>query len=1151
MGYLTRDQIASEFRKYGYSPSVADLDYWSHKSDSELRNLQQKLYARKTQANPNAQLSDAAILNLYQKYGFPEPDLNWVRSNLPTTAFQLENVLMTQSGKPFANTATRQSGSNFNTNKNISYSSSAPTAHSYTSSNGVHSVFPEGKALIKFSSDPNGAAPGDESTIWELDARTKTLRPYLSWSAFQNDFGANVDAAVKSIKTVDPTEFDIGSSSGFHILSSDYGIGDSGFRKPVQFTTSTISHKYGQQQTDSRKAQYAAQQLGKLSSLAKAGNANLDNNFLQGVLKDPNMVAFYTNAMVNGGYKISDVWKDIKRRELVAKGRRDLEDDVIIDPTRSRDEYINTQKGFDTINNSVLSAPHDVDLLNGYLDKTYAGMLDNKVFEDKPDDSKLDPTNPNFLKDFPKIETAFHDILIERLNAETDAQKAVAEADYKKFKENVEKKYNINLSSDINAAWKQIQGLKDTYATKGMIGSGVYNDKLKDYLKDLRQKESYTEDSKTSQLETAERQYFQNLASPEEIQTMIEEDKAKGLPKEEWRAYKWGLILSDDAKNALSLETLKKKFPNTPEYMLKIFSQSIIDKNGNFRSKLYQQKVDNIVKVKYGNVAPEMQNLGTVGSQLDARMNAEMNKRLEADKKKYWNVDPTTKETLYDQKPEGAEDFMTEGSLQEDLDKIDNGTTVNVNGTPTVQAAQTTGTPTKVVGTGKKYIAKQGSRLYAVDENGGVTYIPSHEKLQQYVNNGYIDSRDDLPQPTATSQTASVNQTPVGRKYIAKQGSKLYAVDENGNATYISSPTRLKQYVSSGYTDTRGALPANSSQASEPQGETINNDRYAPVPQGFQTAVVPKTASAFDQWKRRIQNDYDIITRQTPGSNQVNYYIRRIPKATLINSDGERVVVRTDNVVGTKYPTAKEMFSKNYVMERAPGVPAQRFPDTKSYKTTRKTGGYDMSTRPDLQLRNGTVIKNTDPRYSNYENLPNVKKLNQSSVQKQNNIVSNFKQPKYSARDLNTMVGSVNKNYSPYDNARPEAQDQAWQKFIQGKRDILGHNWQGYKKISGNEYQTPAQRSSWGNIQNIGGSLYGYKKQTKPTNTWGSLNNQTKSFSSYKPPQRQTAPYKPPQVPSIPQSNKVWLTKDGKRTSFRSKDAVDYKMFMKSGWKPV
>ncbi len=28
-------------------------------------------------------------------------------------------------------------------------------------------------------------------------------------------------------------------------------------------------------------------------------------------------------------------------------------------------------------------------------------------------------------------------------------------------------------------------------------------------------------------------------ASPSEIQRMIEEDKAKGLPKEEWRAYQW------------------------------------------------------------------------------------------------------------------------------------------------------------------------------------------------------------------------------------------------------------------------------------------------------------------------------------------------------------------------------------------------------------------------------------------------------------------------------------------------------------------------------------------------------------------------------------------------------------------------------------
>ena len=94
MGYLTPQQITSEFQKYGYSPSQADINYWSHKNSSESRNLQQKLYTRKTKKNPNAQLSDGDILNLYKRYGFPQPDLNWVKSNLPTSAYQLENVLM-------------------------------------------------------------------------------------------------------------------------------------------------------------------------------------------------------------------------------------------------------------------------------------------------------------------------------------------------------------------------------------------------------------------------------------------------------------------------------------------------------------------------------------------------------------------------------------------------------------------------------------------------------------------------------------------------------------------------------------------------------------------------------------------------------------------------------------------------------------------------------------------------------------------------------------------------------------------------------------------------------------------------------------------------------------------------------------------------
>lgn len=68
-----------------------------------------------------------------------------------------------------------------------------------------------------------------------------------------------------------------------------------------------------------------------------------------------------------------------------------------------------------------------------------------------------------------------------------------------------------------------------------------------------------------------------------------------------------------------------------------------------------------------------------------------------------------------------------------------------------------------------------------------------------------------------------------------------------------------------------------------------------------------------------------------------------------------------------------------------------------------------------------------------------------------------------------TKVPSTNQGFTA---ATPSDEFKTW---TQGKNDILGKNWQGYTSISRTEYDTDEKRKKWQNVQNVKGTLYGYK----------------------------------------------------------------------------
>ena len=81
-------------------------------------------------------------------------------------------------------------------------------------------------------------------------------------------------------------------------------------------------------------------------------------------------------------------------------------------------------------------------------------------------------------------------------------------------------------------------------------------------------------------------QYFMTAATSDQIRDLVASDPEK--------ARRWGLIPSDEVKNALSLSALKEKYPNAKEEDLAQYISILLDENGNYRSTLYQKQMGSL-----------------------------------------------------------------------------------------------------------------------------------------------------------------------------------------------------------------------------------------------------------------------------------------------------------------------------------------------------------------------------------------------------------------------------------------------------------------------------------------------------------------------------------------------------------------------------
>ena len=314
----------------------------------------------------------------------------------------------------------------------------------------------------------------------------------------------------------------------------------------------------------------------------------IDATFMKNeITAHPDILAFYVNAMTYGGYTVGDILNDMKRREMIHnKDPKAIGMEAVISSSQTRDVYLATPEGKKSITDTSAIIPTF----------NLQGQFDSEILKygaNMPDDMfkmivpLLDPKSQEFKDAVDQVKSIFYDLENAKLQATNEQQKTLADTNYADFKEQLNKKYGILLSDDASKAWGQLETLSDTYNTRGLAGSGMEAEARDTSLKGIRLTDQRNRDQKLTDEESKMAAVYQSSATPEQIQTLIAEDQAKGLPKEQWRAYKWGLVPSDDFKNTYSIASLKEKYPDATPEEIKKKHDSVLDQYGNLRSTIY------------------------------------------------------------------------------------------------------------------------------------------------------------------------------------------------------------------------------------------------------------------------------------------------------------------------------------------------------------------------------------------------------------------------------------------------------------------------------------------------------------------------------------------------------------------------------------
>ena len=586
-----KQRIDEAFSKYGFTPRKEDYNYWSNQNKTNSTgNLEANLSQRFQTTNNISYEDKQRIDQSFAKYGYtPTTDdyKYWSDKNKANDTGNLDANLA-QRAKATGQTETQAQTQNQDVRiKTVSNPDAYNSAFFEDSGKG---------AFVTFQTDPDGSGPLTVGTIYHVDPETKNILPIQNEQALISNFDEynSLGELLASGKVVSiPTSW-INEGyplAGYKMQDAKYAYQADPLKNvipPTETAGSDVSLRYGKPLDATNQEQVFRENVaGFLGWLKSNDDSGISDDLINEISKNYNLLAQYTSALTYGGYTQADILKDIKRQQLVKDGNTSLSNVSVFSPNVTADKFYATAEGASVKSNSLLSLPETIGgLSTADLNNTYINLPTEFTDAFTP---TIDWTSEEGQAKINEIQSAYHDVITQWLEAKTESEQAAAEQNFQEVKTKIEKSYNIKLSNSALTAWDEISDLKNTLASQGVGNSGMAREALDNYLRRVRRNDELTRDEKAEQEKSAKSEYYQKYATSEEIAALSDEERTGyGLQpttkvnKDQWKA------------------DFLAKYPNEKEEYADLYYNAMYDENGNLRSELYSNLMKNKFMVETG-----------------------------------------------------------------------------------------------------------------------------------------------------------------------------------------------------------------------------------------------------------------------------------------------------------------------------------------------------------------------------------------------------------------------------------------------------------------------------------------------------------------------------------------------------------------------
>lgn len=448
-------------------------------------------------------------------------------------------------------------------------------------------------ALIRISGE--GSTP---NSLFLVDTQDKQIFPFADQAAVQAAYpGLSQDEIDAHTTMVPAAIFNTGNGLSGYQLFTDAGhsIQDNGVLPDAPASDAALSDNYGQQ-TNPQAVNAATTALDGFSNLLESGAAGttLGGDIVKNVMSNPTMVATYVNALAYGGYTLQDVYQDMLKTQNMNGGDGSLSGINVISPSVPASTYKASPAYQGVKTNADLNVSPTIAGLDSSVLSLPVLQIPQSAFQTVS--PLTDPNSPQFQAAMEQYKSAAYESSLAMAQADNQVAHTQAEQQWKSFQSEIQARLGITLSDNAVQAWNQLNNFQQQAGQNNLGGSGIAQQQIDSYLK----QQMGVNQSMRSYYQTYEDQekqaYYQAYASPQEIQDLIAQDKASGLPQDQWKSVQWGLAPSSEVQSYLSLANLQKMYPTATTAELQGIINQYVDPNGNYYSQLYGKYAANADK---------------------------------------------------------------------------------------------------------------------------------------------------------------------------------------------------------------------------------------------------------------------------------------------------------------------------------------------------------------------------------------------------------------------------------------------------------------------------------------------------------------------------------------------------------------------------